>query len=59
MRTPLRIASLVCLVIAGFIGLDVIALDDHTPAAQILLTAGWAAWGGACYVASHLVGDWP
>ena len=59
MRTPMRIAALICLVIAGLIGLDVIALDDHTLAAQILLAVGWAAWGGAVYVASSLVGDWP
>ena len=55
----MRIAALICLVIAGFIGLDVIALDDHTTAAQILLAVGWASWGGAVFVASFLVGDWP
>ena len=59
MRTPMRIAALICLVIAGLIGLDVIPLNDHTTAAQILLSVGWAAWGGAVFVASFLVGDWP
>ena len=59
MRTILQAAALICLVIAGFIGLGVIDLNDKTTADAILFAVGWGAWGGALFVASHLVGDWP
>lgn len=59
MRTVLQAAALICLVIAGFIGLGVIEPDQRTTAEVILLAVGWASWGGGLYVGSKLVGDWP
>lgn len=58
MRTVLQAAALICLAIAGAIGLGVIDLDGTT-ADSILLAVGWAGFGGGLAVASLLVGDWP
>lgn len=59
MRTILQAAALICLAIAGFIGLGVIDPGGRTTAEVILLAVGWAGWGGALFVASSLVGEWP